>query len=53
MSKRVTIKKKRASTEKINDRVSLSILSCKDYVKTLEDKSVQMIHHLIPIEITQ
>lgn len=44
MSKRVTIKKKRASTEKINDRVSLSILSCKDYVKTLEDKSVQMIY---------
>ena len=44
MSKRVIIKKKRAPTEKINDRVSLSILSCKDYVKTLEDKSVQMIY---------
>tara|TARA_B100001287_G_scaffold253183_1_gene235680 strand:- start:24100 stop:25095 length:996 start_codon:yes stop_codon:yes gene_type:complete len=44
MPKRVIIKKKRNITEKLNERVTLSIATCKDYVKTLEDKSVQMIY---------
>lgn len=44
MPKKIVIKKQKSIPENVHDLVTLNIGSCNDYVKTLADKSAQMIY---------
>ena len=42
--RKIIIRKKKKNEEKVNDRVTLTIKSCEDFAKSIDDQSIQMIY---------